>query len=422
MELKTGLATQATSNILSGRITRVDAESGRVDVIVQSPYQRFFTDCEVASSFRGQGLGGFDFKPTVGAYCVVLENLSASNRGMSASAMVIAFRGITQEARNIVGELAPGDIRVQGENGNEVLFRKNGDVYLVSDQQCMLSLLSTEEIVRINSPSYEHSLGGGSFRWSVSADELGGPVAYLLGIKEFESDPAPYLTVSAGAAVAGGLNVTLNRPGAASGVPNTAFVSMVDAAAGFHFDVTSDGSVSIASTGSWTQESIGSMLISSTVSLGMSAPSVALSGGAGSIGVDATGQIRQIAPAGSTVDAPLLELSYEGQRMLFSDNTVESRRVVTEDILPWLFNHVHPTPMGVSLPPLQGPTLVQQEVMADVLIKLSAYIAAISLALPPTSAAGTALLNALSLYALPAVRPNMVDSEEDVRTTDTKVR
>lgn len=439
MELRTPAAAQNSPAILSGRVIAVDATSGRVDVEVLSPFHRIYRNCEVASSFKGRGLGGLDFKPERGAHCVLIENLSTSPSGISANPLVIGFRSLNTEAQNTRVELVPGDIRVQGTLGNDLLLRSNGDVYLLSDQQTLLALLGTEELVRLNSPSFAHDLAGGSVRWSVASDESGGPVAYLLGIKEFASDAEPYLNVSAGSDAAGGLRVTLFRQGAARGTPNPLFTNLVDGGAGFQFDVTNSGDVSLCAAGSCSIESAAPLSLLSAAGIDVLAPNVSIGGGGGSsIQLAPDGRILLTAPRGVEIDAPSLKLRQLTLPSLTSDQTAASKQLVNVDIFPWLFTHTHPSPAGITLGPLGAPEdggapsaieiTNQMVAMSEVLVSLRSILTALGSAtagLPGgqgISALVTQFNTAIAPYLLPQSAAVVVNSREDVQTLDTKAR
>lgn len=420
-------------NILAGRVTRVDAETGLLDVTVTSPFQRILRNCEVATMFRAQGMGGFDFKATLNAECILIESLSTSPTGTAAAPVIIGFRNLGPAAAASRAELTPGDVRVQGANGSDLLLRNNGDVYLLSDQQCLLALLGTEELVRLNAPSFEQYTGGGSLRWVVSADNTGGPVAYLLGIKEFESDAKPYLTVSAGAAMGGGLNVTLLRPGAAGGSDNDMFTNLVDSAAGFHFQVESTGDVGLSATGTWIQESLGPMLFSSNSALGLSAPALSLGTGAATAELKNDGTVTVVSPGGAGLEAPSLRLAVGGVPLLTSDDTEESKRVVNIELLSWLFNHTHATPAGITLPPLGspddggGPTqaelATQLAAMTRTFLALNALLTALNVAVGGAVAQQLAeYTEAIAPFVLPNAPLQVLLSRDEVLTSDTKVR
>jgi len=438
MEIRTPAATQNSPAILSGRVIAVDAASGRVDVQTIGPYSRTYRDCEVTSAVKGRGLGGIDFKPVVGAHCVLIENLSTSPNGISASPLVIGFRSLNTEAKSTRVELVPGDVRVQGTLGNDLLLRNNGDVYLLSDQQTLLALLGTEELVRLNSPSFAHTLAGGSVRWSVAADEMGGPVAYVFGVKEFSSDAEPYLRVSAGAEASGGLSVTVFRPGAARGGENPLFTNLVDAGAGFQFDVSNAGDVFLGATGTCAIEAGAPLSLLSAASVELLAPNVSIGGGGASVQLAPDGRVIINAPAGVEIDAPSLRLRQLTLPSLTSDQTAESKRLTHIDLLPWLFTHVHPTPGGISLGPLGAPqdggapsetemtnAMVQMATVISTLNTLLGTIAAAAAALPGGQLlAGQLALfqQAVAPYLLPKSPAQVITSREDVLTTDTKAR
>lgn len=432
MDIRSPLTQQVAPSLLSGVVTRVDADTGRVDVDVFGPMRRTFRDCEIASSVKMGGLGGLDFKAVVGAHCILVENLSTSPGGISASPIVLAFRSLTTEARSTRTELVPGDIRVQGVRGNDLLLRNNGDVYLLSDQQTALALLSTEELVRLSSPSYAHTLAGGSVRWMVSADDLGGPVAYRMGIKEFASDAEPYLSVTAGAEADGGLNVALYRQGAARGDAHPAFVNLVDAGAGFSFDVTNSGAVSVCAAESLSLESIGPVSVLTPSSVEVSGSSVQLSGNGASLTIGADGVLRIVAPAGIEMSTSALRVTDVTHAVHTADASEDSKRLANIDLFPWLFTHTHPTPMGMSLAPLGGPedggapseaeTEAAITAMRSVTDAFTALLTELAVALPPLEPLVAPLVAALELYALSNQPAQVVNSRDEVSTKDTRAR
>lgn len=336
------LSATYTPRIFSGRIARVDASSGTVDVQVDGIEGRYYSHCEIVSPIKAAALGGIDHLPRVGDACVMLENTSHRGHEYAAAGLVIGYRSMNSTALSSRVELFPGDIRIQGATGSDVLLRNNGDIYVVSDQQTMMAFLSTEEIVRLRSASYEHTLSGGSVRWSVQSAGDSAPVGYLMGIKADAAEAEPYLTVSAGSE--GGLNVTLHMAGAArSDAVNPLLINNVEASAGFKFTVSSDGTVGASSASMWTQESVGPMLLTSQTAVSMIAPQLMLGApGAGGVSFPSSGPMVINAPNGLEINAPFIRLRQSDEQVtLNSDGAEESKQLLNIELLKWLFNHVH---------------------------------------------------------------------------------
>lgn len=339
-----------TPRVLTGVIARVDASSGTVDVAIGGVEQTYYSNCELVSPVKSSSLGGLDYLPRVGDVCVLLENTSQLGHASAATGLVIGYRSMGGAALSSRVELFPGDIRIQGATGSDLLLRNNGDIYVVSDQQTMMAFLSTEEIVKLRSASYEHTLGGGFVRWTVQGSDAAAPVGFLMGVKADAAEAEPYLSIAAGSE--GGLNVTLHMAGAErTGAPNPLFVNNVEASAGFQFSVTSEGNVGASSAGMWVQESIGPMSLSSQTAVSLIAPQLLLGApGAGGVSFPSEGPMVINAPGGLEINAPFIRLRQSDEQLnLVSDG--EGKQLVNIDLLQWLFNHVHGVFPAASLQP-----------------------------------------------------------------------
>jgi hypothetical protein len=332
---------KATPALFSGRVVSVDVATGAVDVVTDGPMGTYYSNCELVSPVKANRLGGLDYLPQVGDVCILLENLSTGQRGAGARAMIIGYRSMNPISLSSRVELLPGDVRIQGATGSDLLLRNNGDIYVVSDSQTMMAFLSTEEIVRLRSASYEHTLQGGAVQWTVTD---GGAVSYLMGIKGSAADAEPYLTVSGGSE--GALTVTLHMAGAARGEDvNPYLVNNVEASAGFKFHVDAEGHVAASAAGTWQQESADRMVLSSATSVSAIAPELFLyAPSSGGVTLAKEGPMVIDAPRGLVINAPFITLRQttpEPPATLHSDATEESKYLLNVDLLQWLFNHVH---------------------------------------------------------------------------------
>jgi len=175
------------------------------------------------------------------------------------------------------------------------------------------------------------------------------------------------------------------------------------------------------------------MLLSSTVGVGIAAPSLSLNGALGGVSVTAAGGVEVVSPAGASVSGPSLRLVHNGVPLLTSDNTDESRRVVNIELLPWLFTHTHATPAGMTLGPFGGPEdggapsqaemVAQLQAITSAFTALSALLGAINVAVGgAVTAQLTSYTQAISPYLLPPAPPQVLLSQDEVLTIDTKVR
>tara|TARA_B100000214_G_scaffold371980_1_gene349350 strand:+ start:1140 stop:2495 length:1356 start_codon:yes stop_codon:yes gene_type:complete len=331
-----------TPNLLSGIVDRVNQPAGTVDVKIDEPDGRYLKGCMYISPVQSGNIAGIDFAPVRGSSCIVIENLSTDSPGsLGGTPLVFGFRSRSYLSLLNRGKLVEGDIEVRSERGNSVFLKRNGDIYIVSDDQNYLTFLSTQQLVKARSTSYIHELAGGVFNWSVQADASGGPISCFAEVKRFSTDTKPYFTVKAGTAADGGLDITLHKIGSApSDEANPLFNNMVQESAGFRFKVSSEGSTEFSSQ-SLSVETAEYTAIMSNGSVNITAPGVVINSGESSISFKAGQPLKISAPSGLILDAPSIQVASVGAETFSSDTTDDSKRVLTMDLLKWLNNHIH---------------------------------------------------------------------------------
>jgi hypothetical protein len=224
------LAKEVPSRILTGVITDVIPDKGLCTVVTTDMARRVYRDIPYSAGYLSDSGYGIDICPERGSYCYILSRTSDLVSDNDAEASVIAFRSPRTGDSNLGSrvKLMPGDIRLSTVGGNELFLRKNGDVFIFSGANCSMSFVSSEEIVKQMSPTYEHEFGAGNVSWQVNSSVAGGPTSCRFGVKRFSSDDEPYLELLAGESISGGLNVTMHMSGGSRSEANLAFELDVD--------------------------------------------------------------------------------------------------------------------------------------------------------------------------------------------------
>lgn len=408
-------------SIVNGIVTAVYPESGTMDVKVSFPDMRYYEDVPYASTFKDKGLAGIDFVPTSGCQVILLEHVSNETSGPVASPVVLGFRAALGKSLGSRTELLPSDVQVQGRYGNQLMLRSNGDAYLVGDHQNLLAFIVGEELTRLRTSNFEHETPGGAVTWAIDGDVDGGAVVYMHQLKRFASDPRPYLSITAGTAAGGGLDVTLfdyDGVFSSSSSQDPAFINMMETGCGFRFNVSSGGDVQVSARGGVNVEANGLIGLTSKTGIGLSAPQLSVAAGAGGPEISgAPGQpMRLYCPDGLEIEAPFIRITQESAGLVSSDNTEDSKQLLSVDLLEWLFTHVHmtyPTTLPTTPSATTGPIHVPQpDPAVDGLT--TALDTAISGGLDPIAATPRAAMTANARYA--------ITDTEDVITKETKAR
>ena len=370
-----GPAVEQVPRVMSATVVEVYASEGLVSVTTQSPSLRTYERIPYASAYLSPNGGGIDFCPERGASCWILTNPSDPLSGGDEETCVISFRSRTRETQTIRQGLVPGDIRVAGSYGNELLLKRNGDIYLLSETNCGVAYLSSKDLVKAVSPNYEHLLAGGSFRWNVLSEELGGPVSAVLEVKKYSSDETPYLTVTAGAEAGGGLRLELFS-GIGAGPDETVLIAAVQKDLNALVDITEEGKLF-----GWFRDGIdlrtdGPVNVTTQSSIGLTSPSVQINNavsvsstgqvliGANGSGIEISpeGLVTIRAPLGVLVDGPSLNV-FAGETGLsaitpddedpsFEDEEGQVKKLATVDLVQLFLEHRHVTyPVGALTQP-----------------------------------------------------------------------
>jgi hypothetical protein len=309
----------------------VKPEQGVCTVITNDLTARVYKDIPYSTGYLGPDGSGIDICPERNSQCWIVSRSSDSLSPNDGEASVIAFR-TPRNSDSYLGnriKLLPGDIRFSTAGGNELLLRKNGDIFAFSGASCSISLISSEELVKQISPSYEHEASAGNVAWTVNSSIAGGPTTCTYGIKRFASDALPYLQMTAGEVIGGGLNVSMYIDGDQGQLQ-------------FELDVSNDGVAAMFFRKSLRIETQDSIVATSKV-ITMSADDECT--------VSASKSSISLKQSMIILDADIVEIrakqfiiSNYGANMLATsvDPTDMPKKLISTDLFQHIQNHTHP--------------------------------------------------------------------------------
>ena len=323
-------AKEVPSRIHSAVVTDVKPDRGLCTVVTTDLTGRIYVDIPYSTGYLSPDGAGIDICPERGSYCYVLARTSDSMSDNDSEASVIAFRSPREGDSNLGSriKLLPGDIRLSTVGGNEILLRKNGDMYLFSGASSSLSFVSSEEIVKQISPSYEHEMLAGNVSWQVNGSVAGGPTSCRYGVKRFSSDDNPYLELLAGETVSGGLNISMYIDGSSRDLT-------------FELDVDNQGIATMFFKTSLNLSANESVSLYSKDTVVQGANSATLSSSMASVSVS---------PNKVTINADVIEIfakqfivsNYGGNMLTTSSEPNDvPRNMLTSDLFEFIKTHKH---------------------------------------------------------------------------------
>lgn len=420
--------------------------------------RRIFTDVPWGSPFASQQGHMFDYCPTQGDVCYLLEQTSNDQAPSDDSPVILAwsFERSGDRFGRFRDPLRSGDIHLATRFGAKVLLDgTQGDLLVQAGPACGWSLIRGQELARLLCSTYMIDTEGGDLAWGPlsSSGEDDEEIIYRLSIKSRKSDDFGFVRLYAGLDDLGTEAVSLSicaptldgeardeqytpdimrtpkraiylRLGLDGGLVAHAQTTM-SLSANHEISLRSLGAIfQQASSMKWVAEGATS---SSTALLDSSSLNV------GTKSVTYTNDEFRVVDAAT------------GESLIYtaSEEAVEgtNSKLVTEHILDWLFTHTHPTPSGPSSGPLAAPVapgapdpsaaltasnsaaLAEKAGLLDLFATVTTLLTAAAIPTPPSfTAAIQALTQAVTALGASVPPVNGVSSSEDVLTQETKVR
>ena len=190
------------ARIESARVADVNVRDYTVSVYTEESWKKFF-DIPFSSPYLHFSSGsGIHFLPEAGATCWICF---PSDFGPP---FVLGWYGPPDGEGSMRGfrrAMEPGDLVMDGRDGNYVWVRRGGIVEVAATPICRRFYIPIDNIIRDVAGSYRLQTLGGAWDWSVSREEDDPdgrqPVRFAVGIREFADDEKVLVSLDVAGAV-----------------------------------------------------------------------------------------------------------------------------------------------------------------------------------------------------------------------------
>ena len=420
------------TRIVRGSVTSVDAARRVCTVRVLDSNGAILSDVPWSSSMMSAGGDGVDFCPAAGYLCWVLLSDSNMRSDKDTSQTVLSFMPpLAGDSYGIDREpLGEEDIKLGTAAGARVfLDGGTGDLQLEGGVGASTTFFNTPRLIETITGDLRCVTDGGEVRWQSNTGET----QLNVDIKRAPGDEGGYARVRVGSeGGVGQLDVQVLRDATQGSDAFVAGSSDLVSTPGVAFLLsgTQVGDVVLHAGAQLNVSANSELQIRAGYVVRIDADGVEVTSKSGDAVVRVAGDEVEVSATRVRVitgDMSVLDLNRGGYLLHTGteDTEEQNKQLVTEEILPWLFNHTHPTPGGVSGAPLGSPADVESVTppalnlvaLQDILTEITAALSAAGFPVPPTTiAAIEGLTNA------PPASIISVTTREDVLTQDTKVR
>ena len=295
---------------------------------------------------------GIDFVPTRGSGCIVLKKSSNYASDTDRTPFIIAFKppSLNVESTSWQGgrlNLAEGDVIISSPELNRVEVLSNGVTKVMSSDVCSIELYPDTQKIETVCNQYSLITAGGSVEWSSDDTEDVGSAHLRVAVKSTsttEVGASELFIFEAGDAGTPKVIMRVLDPDTSSDTGKLLW--SCDAEGEMILDVKKTISVTTGESASITAKG----------GLYFESPTIDATIGTASLSVTSSDLILDV--PNITIKTDRLTIQSRSQEQVFFDTGTEdiedtlNKQLVTEDILSWLFNHVH---LGNGVPALGRP-------------------------------------------------------------------
>ena len=359
--------------IYKAEVIEVYPDRGTCDLRTQDTESKLFREVPWSSPFADIDGMGIDFCPVEGQTCYMLASTSNAQELRGISSVILGWSFPEIDGSYGIGRelLSRNDLKLANRRGAKILLDANrGDLLMQSGASCGVTLYRMANFMHLLSDSYMLETRGGHVLWETSGeDEDEDRVRYSCAVKSKAGDDVGFLRILASSdRLSNFFEIRLTGTDAQSGQyePTDTF--------DIYKKPTQYANVRFSSDGKG--------IIHTASILDLSANEEVRIRSKGDIRAEAyymTGEARgpvssesssyEISPTSVRLSSDTLEIETksltvinraDGEILLrTADNAThqdsENKKLFTEDLQHWLFNHTHPTPSGTTLPPLGRP-------------------------------------------------------------------
>lgn len=296
---------------------------------------------------------GIDFVPVSGSMCIVATELSNKRSPADNTCFILGFIPRVTDVEDRV-PTAEGDVVISSPEGNRVEVRSDGSTRIMAHEECAIEMYPDSSRIETYCASKLIKTAGGTVEWLSDGDN--------------ESDATTFKAVLKTRATreVGSSRLFLFEAGDA-GTPEVVAKILdptdSEAPGRIVWSGNSDGDISLETSGSIASKYAGNLSIDAEIGAKLRSPSIRLDTDKSFIQLE--GETTLIDTKELTIRADRIHMQSKSTDQVFFTTGTEdvldtaNKQLVTEDILGWLFNHVHPE---AGLPPLGAP-LVEAETM-----------------------------------------------------------
>ena len=362
-----------STEIYKAEVIEVFPDRGTCDLRTKDTETKLFREVPWSSPFADIDGMGIDFCPVEGQMCYMLASTSNAQELRGISSVILGWSFPEIEGSYGVGRelLSRNDLKIANRRGAKILLDANrGDLLMQSGASCGVTLYRMSNFMHLLSDSYMVETRGGHVLWETSGEEEDEDrVRYSCAVKSKAGDEVGFLRILASSDRLGNFfEVRLTGTDAQSGqyIPTDTFDIYKRPTQYAKVRFSSDGKGVIHTASALDLSANEEVRIRSRGDIRSEANYI--SGEArGPITADSSSY--EVSPTAMQFSTDTLEIETksltvinraDGEILLrTADNQThqdsENKRLFTEDLQHWLFNHTHPTPSGTSLPPLGRP-------------------------------------------------------------------
>lgn len=359
--------------IYKAEVVEVYPDRGTCDLRTHDTESKLFREVPWSSPFADVDGMGIDFCPVEGQTCYMLASTSNAQELRGISSVILGWSFPEIDGSYGVGRelLSRNDLKIANRRGAKILLDANrGDLLLQSGASCGVTMYRMSNFMHLLSDSYLVETRGGHVLWETSGEEEDEDrVRYSCAVKSKAGDEVGFLRILASSDRLGDFfEVRLTGTDAQSGQyePTDTFDIYKRPTQYAKVRFSSDGKGVIHTASILDLSANEEVRIRSKGDIRSEASYI--SGEArGPITADSSSY--EVSPTATQFETDTLEIKTKSLtivnradgEILFrtADNQThqdsENKRLFTEDLQHWLFNHTHPTPSGTSLPPLGRP-------------------------------------------------------------------
>lgn len=299
---------------------------------------------------------GYDYVPYTGSTCIVATELSNAKSPADSLIFILCFapRLVRDHIRYPSAE---GDISLSSSEGNRLELLNDGTTKLTAHEECSIELYPNSSKIETYCSNKVIKTAGGSVEWLTEGEGEESPTSLKAVVKTTATRTLgkdQLFVFEAGDTGVAQVTAKILSP------------RDPESPGRILWSGNEDGNISIESSGSLSAKYGGSSSTEAQISYRLKSPVITFETNKSSIKVEGPNTV--IDTESLTIKADSIRMKSRSTNQVFFNSEVEdvedtlNKQLVTEDVLGWLFNHVHPQ---AGLPPVGAPLVTSETAPLD---------------------------------------------------------